>query len=114
MLTCLLKPVQRDILLHIFCRKATCYKQNIQLNDHELDGLRLQFFRTMKKVTFYKNLKPMIDQGLIMKQENLGKGTFNYTTQMNETVMLDLARQADKKAKAEQARAKKEQQRSNY
>ena len=110
MLTCLLKPVQRDILLHIFCRKATCYKQNIQLNDHELDGLRLQFYRNMRKETFYKNLQPMIDQGLIMKQENLGKGTFNYTTQMNETVMLDLARRAEISAKAELTRAKNEQQ----
>ena len=52
----------------------------------------------------------MIDQGLIMKQENLGKGTFNYTTQMNETVMLDLARRAEISAKAELTRAKNEQQ----
>ena len=64
----------------------------------------------MRKETFYKNLQPMIDQGLIMKQENIGKGTFNYTTQMNETVMLDLARRAEISAKAELTRAKKEQQ----
>ena len=94
MLTCLLKPIQRDILLHIYCRKATCYKQNIKLNDFELEGLRKQFYRTMRKDTFYENLRPMIDQGLIIAQKDLKEGTVDYTTQMNETVMLDLAKQA--------------------
>ena len=98
MLTCLLKPIQRDILLHIYCRKATCYKQNIQLNDFELEGLRKQFYRTMRKDTFYKNLQPMIDQGLIMKQEDIGKGTFSYTTQLNANLELELARKEELEA----------------
>jgi hypothetical protein len=114
MLTCLLKPIQRDILLHIYCRKATCYKQNIKLNDFELEGLRKQFYRTMRKDTFYENLRPMIDQGLIIAQKDLKEGTVDYTTQMNETVMLDLAKQAEKKAKAEMTRLKNEQMRKQY
>ena len=77
-LTCLLKPIQRDILFTIFCRRATCCKNGIQLNDYELEGIRKHYYRTMRKDAFYRYLKPMIDQGLIIAEEGLGEDVMLY------------------------------------
>ncbi len=107
-LTCLLKPIQRDILFTIFCRRATCCKNGIQLNDYELEGIRKHYYRTMRKDAFYRYLKPMIDQGLFMKQEDIGKGTFSYTTQLNANLELELARKEELEARKEQKKALEE------
>ncbi len=50
----------------------------------------------------------MIDQGLIMKQEDIGKGTFSYTTQLNANLELELARKEELEARKEQKKALEE------
>ena len=107
-LTQLMKPLQRDILHIVFCRRAVCHKMGIELNDTELDGLRTQFFRGKRKPEFYKIVNELVDRRMIIKSKDQLKKDNSYTTVMNEAIELELARTAELTARREQKKAMRE------
>lgn len=107
MLTCLLHPVQRDMLMFIAMRRQSLLKVGLYLCDKELDSLRQQFFRNMRPEAWLKKLQPMIDRKLVIKSECPDRH-YVYTTVLNENWEEDL-RRADEKAEANaKAKASKE------
>tara|TARA_B100000787_G_scaffold145271_1_gene115369 strand:- start:761 stop:985 length:225 start_codon:yes stop_codon:yes gene_type:complete len=72
----------------------------MQLTDDELQKLRMQFYRSMRKDAFMKHLQPLIDSGIVIKQKDQFKKIWSYTTRYNEDIEADLARIAVKKKKA--------------
>ena len=95
LITQLLKPVQRDIFMILFCRRAIMATVNGTVNDLDLNNLRQQFFRNMRKDAWDRYLRPMIDQGLVIRSKFEDK--VSYTTQLNEIVELELQQKADEK-----------------
>ena len=95
LITQLLKPVQRDIFMILFCRRAIMATVNGTVNDLDLNNLRQQFFRNMRKDAWDRYLRPMIDQGLVIRSKFEDK--VSYTTQLNEIVELELQQKANEK-----------------
>ena len=89
MLTCLLHPVQRDMLMFIAMRRQSLLKVGLYLCDKELDSLRQQFFRNMRPEAWLKKLQPMIDRKLVIKSECPDRH-YVYTTVLNENWEVDL------------------------
>jgi hypothetical protein len=107
-LTQLMKPLHRDILHIIYCRRAVCHKMGIELNDTELDGLRKQFYRDKRKQVFMKVVNELVDQRMVIKSKDPLKKDHSYTTVMNEAVEAELARTVELTARREQKRAMRE------
>ena len=99
--TCLLKPHKRDILMTLVCRRSILANVGLELDDVELNAIRKQFYRGLRKEAFEKHLKPMIDQRLIIKQKDLNSERYTYTTIFNEIIEADLSRRQEAKMKRE-------------
>ena len=99
-ITSLMTPTARDILFCIVQRRHILYTMGMQLTDDELQKLRMQFYRSMRKDAFMKHLQPLIDSGIVIKQKDQFKKIWSYTTRYNEDIEADLARIAVKKKKA--------------
>ena len=74
----------------LICRRSILASVGLELNDVELNAIRKQFYRGIRKDAFEKHLKPMIDQGLIIKQKDLHSERYSYTTFFNEVIEEDL------------------------
>ena len=107
-ITSLMTPTARDILFCIVQRRHILYNMGMQLTDDELQKLRMQFYRSMRKDAFMKHLQPLIDSGIVIKQKDQFKKIWSYTTRYNEDIEADLARVAVKRRKAEEAKRAKE------
>jgi len=101
-------PTARDILFCIVQRRHILYNMSMQLTDDELQKLRMQFYRRMRKDAFMKHLQPLIDSGIVIKQKDQFKKIWSYTTRYNEDIEADLAGIAVKKKKAEEAKRARE------
>tara|TARA_R110000824_G_C15038502_1_gene660142 strand:- start:437 stop:799 length:363 start_codon:yes stop_codon:yes gene_type:complete len=101
-------PTARDILFCIVQRRHILYNMSMQLTDDELQKLRMQFYRRMRKDAFMKHLQPLIDSGIVIKQKDQHTKIWSYTTRYNEDIEADLARVAEKRKKAEEAKLAKE------
>ncbi len=99
-ITSLMPIASRDILFCIVQRRHILYNMGMQLTDDELQKLRMQFYRSMRKDAFMKHLQPLIDSGIVIKQKDQFKKIWSYTTRYNEDIEADLARIAVKKKKA--------------
>ncbi len=107
-ITSLMTPTARDILFCIVQRRHILYNMGMQLTDDELQKLRMQFYRSMRKDAFMKHLQPLIDSGIVIKQKDQFKKIWSYTTRYNEDIEADLAGIAVKKKKAEEAKRARE------
>jgi len=107
-ITLLMTPTARDILFCIVQRRHILYNMGMQLTDDELQKLRMQFYRRMRKDAFMKHLQPLIDSGIVIKQKDQFKKIWSYTTRYNEDIEADLAEIAVKKKKAEEAKRARE------
>ena len=107
-ITSLMTPTARDILFCIVQRRHILYNMSMQLTDDELQKLRMQFYRRMRKDAFMKHLQPLIDSGIVIKQKDQHTKIWSYTTRYNEDIEADLARVAVKKKKAEEAKRARE------
>jgi len=107
-ITSLMTPTTRDILFCIVQRRHILYNMGMQLTDDELQKLRMQFYRRMRKDAFMKHLQPLIDSGIVIKQKDQFKKIWSYTTRYNEDIEADLAEIAVKKKKAEEAKRARE------
>ena len=107
-ITSLMTPTTRDILFCIVQRRHILYNMGMQLTDDELQKLRMQFYRSMRKDAFMKHLQPLIDSGIVIKQKDQFKKIWSYTTRYNEDIEADLAEIAVKKKKAEEAKRARE------
>lgn len=107
-ITSLMSPTARDILFCIVQRRHILYNMGMQLTDDELQKLRMQFYRSMRKDAFMKHLQPLIDSGIVIKQKDQFKKIWSYTTRYNEDIEADLAEIAVKKKKAEEAKRARE------
>jgi len=107
-ITSLMSPTARDILFCIVQRRHILYNMGMQLTDDELQKLRMQFYRRMRKDAFMKHLQPLIDSGIVIKQKDQFKKIWSYTTRYNEDIEADLAEIAVKKKKAEEAKRARE------
>ena len=107
-ITSLMTPTARDILFCIVQRRHILYNMGMQLTDDELQKLRMQFYRSMRKDAFMKHLQPLIDSGIVIKQKDQFKKIWSYTTRYNEDIEADLAEIAVKKKKAEEAKRARE------
>jgi len=107
-ITSLMTPTARDILFCIVQRRHILYNMSMQLTDDELQKLRMQFYRRMRKDAFMKHLQPLIDSGIVIKQKDQHTKIWSYTTRYNEDIEADLARVAEKRKKAEEAKLAKE------
>ena len=110
LLTQLLKPMQRDILFTVVCRRAVCNATNKIVDDYEMDGLLMQFYNRMRKDAWNRHLKPLIDQGLITKHKTDLPGGSSYSTQLNDAMELELAMSEERQAIREAKKLKKEQE----
>ena len=107
-ITSLMTPTARDILFCIVQRRHILYNMSMQLTDDELQKLRMQFYRRMRKDAFMKHLQPLIDSGIVIKQKDQFKKIWSYTTRYNEDIEADLAEIAVKKKKAKEAKRARE------
>lgn len=107
-ITSLMTPTARDILFCIVQRRHILYNMGMQLTDDELQKLRMQFYRSMRKDAFMKHLQPLIDSGIVIKQKDQFKKIWSYTTRYNEDIEADLAEIAVKKKKAKEAKRARE------
>ena len=107
-ITSLMPIASRDILFCIVQRRHILYNMGMQLTDDELQKLRMQFYRSMRKDAFMKHLQPLIDSGIVIKQKDQFKKIWSYTTRYNEDIEADLAEIAVKKKKAEEAKRARE------
>ena len=107
-ITSLMTPTARDILFCIVRRRHILYNMGMQLTDDELQKLRMQFYRRMRKDAFMKHLQPLIDSGIVIKQKDQFKKIWSYTTRYNEDIEADLAEIAVKKKKAKEAKRARE------
>ena len=108
LLTQLLKPLPRDILFTVMCRRAVCHKAGIEVDQLELEGLWKQFYRGKRKPEFFKHIEDLAEKRLIIKSKDQHKGTYGYTTVMNEQIELELARNVELTARREQKKAMRE------
>ena len=107
-ITSLMPIAPRDILFCIVQRRHILYNMGMQLTDDELQKLRMQFYRSMRKDAFMKHLQPLIDSGIVIKQKDQFKKIWSYTTRYNEDIEADLAEIAVKKKKAKEAKRARE------
>jgi len=107
-ITSLMPIASRDILFCIVQRRHILYNMGMQLTDDELQKLRMQFYRSMRKDAFMKHLQPLIDSGIVIKQKDQFKKIWSYTTRYNEDIEADLAEIAVKKKKAKEAKRARE------
>ena len=62
LLTQLLKPLPRDILFTVMCRRAVCHKAGIEVDQLELEGLWKQFYRGKRKPEFFKHIEDLVEK----------------------------------------------------
>ena len=97
--TTLLKPIQRDILHNIVCRRAVNSTVGVEINDKELNEMRMHYFRGLRKEAYLNHLQPLIDKKLVIKSPHLNSNDHSYTTKFNELYENELREKELKKEK---------------